>query len=901
MKVAFLIVLAAAALGLTIPPEREIIAIRAGRIHTVSGPVIDRGVILVEDGKIRDVRRSGEVPPGATVVDARDLEIVPGLIDAHSSLADPGRDAAETIAPHVRALDGYDYYADRRAALSGGVSTVYITPGSKRLVTGRGAVVKTGGPEGEARVVAEERGLRVTLGESPKNPPAIFTPPVPASAENPILPARKQYPASRMGQFAALRKAAAEGGALSGGREPLMVVAHNEDDLVKAVLLAEELKRGIVLLDAEDAPRIADFLAERNVPVILNAGYAPGRRDPTDRSRPGLEATGSIGGAAALSRAGVRFALHAPLDTDMRELLFIAAAAVRHGLDPEQALRAVTLSPAEILGVERRVGSIEAGKDADLVFLSGPPMASSTRVQRVMVGGRFAYERSDADLFTYRGERSGKGKDVLAITGARIFTVTQGVISEGMILVENRRIVHVGRERPVPAGARVIDGSGLTAVPGFMDMHSHLGFHVDRTAKSLRGRRSTTGSTSAPTPPSQLVRLDDKVFREAASSGVTSILLAPRATGACSVLKLSGVKTAVVKEVAAVKLTAQGGTAGYEKLKKLLERGKKYHEQWEAYEKAKKEKKPARPTTPPPAAPTDPLTGTWKGTLKDPARNMTAEFIMEIKLEGSKVTGTIKTQFTGGREEPVEGTFQDGELKFEQTWEDVQVVVIFRVAGKDHLEGTWKTEIAGQTVEGTIECRREQAGAAAPAGPKEPRKDDTMEPFRPLFRKEIPALVVAPDLPAIEAATRAVRDDFSLDLIILGANDAPYAGDLLAEKTSGAAVGPDLLSDRRGAAFNAAESLAAQGVPIAFHSSGTSSTRALPLTAAFAVRYGLDPFDALKALTVNPARMLRLDARLGSVERGRDADLVLFTGDPFSMTSRVKYVIIGGSVVYEGK
>ena len=89
--------------------------------------------------------------------------------------------------------------------------------------------------------------------------------------------------------------------------------------------------------------------------------------------------------------------------------------------------------------------------------------------------------------------------------------------------------------------------------------------------------------------------------------------------------------------------------------------------------------------------------------------------------------------------------------------------------------------------------------------------------------------------------------------------------------------------------------------PTFLRASSIRYRRALPLTAAYAVRYGLDPFDALKALTINPARMLKLDSRMGSIERGRDADLVLFTGDPFAMTSRVKIVIIGGAVVYEGK
>ena len=86
---------------------------------------------------------------------------------------------------------------------------------------------------------------------------------------------------------------------------------------------------------------------------------------------------------------------------------------------------------------------------------------------------------------------------------------------------------------------------------------------------------------------------------------------------------------------------------------------------------------------------------------------------------------------------------------------------------------------------------------------------------------------------------------------------------------------------------------------VAFASGGATASAQLPLLAAYAVRNGLEPFDALKSLTVNPSRMLKLDARLGAIERGRDADLVLFTGDPFSPSSRVKVVIVDGKIVYE--
>jgi imidazolonepropionase-like amidohydrolase len=160
-------------------------------------------------------------------------------------------------------------------------------------------------------------------------------------------------------------------------------------------------------------------------------------------------------------------------------------------------------------------------------------------------------------------------------------------------------------------------------------------------------------------------------------------------------------------------------------------------------------------------------------------------------------------------------------------------------------------------------------------------------------------LVDARDVPAIENATRAFRTDLGLETVILGSADTAFAGDLVFERGASVALGPDFLLERRGAIYNAAEALSSQGVTIGFSSSALSGTRHLPLSAGFAIRNGLDSFDALKALTVSPARMLRLESRLGSIERGRDADLVLYSGDPFAMTSRVRVVIVDGKIVHE--
>lgn len=856
--------------------EGQLTVIRAGRIHTVSGTVIEHGLILIRDGKIVEVRAGGELPKGARLIEADQETVIPGLIDAQAPTPEPGREADETINIDVRAIDGVDFYASTWRSLSTGVTAACISPGSRRLLSGHCAIVKTAGKLPSTRTLAERAGLRVTLGEEPKNPPLLYTPPVPASADHPLLPARRQYPATRMGEFAALRRANLKGAAMQ-------VEAHLEDDLIKAALFAEEQGWRLVLVDAEEAPAVAEFLAARKIPVLYNAGFSPGRRDASDASRPSMTPPGSLGGAAALAKAGVRFALIAPEDPALRDPLFLAAAAVRAGLDERAALAAVTLVPAEILGISDRVGSISKGRDADLVFLGADPFAPGAAVNRVMVDGEFVFERKDADVQTYRMLRdsSGKGKDVLAIKGGRLLTVTQGVVPEGLLFVENGKISYVGRGRPIPAGAKVVDATGLTVVPGFIDFGSHLGLHVDRTDAGVRKSKTIGGPSVMSTAPSGLIQPDDPAFKAVAAAGVTSILLCPESSGTCSVVKMSG---AAAREIAALKFTAAGGTAGYQALKDALSAGRRYHDDWETYERTKKDGAVSR----------DPITGTWKGSLENPEQGAKTDFVAELKLDGTKVTGTFTSPAVGGHAEAVEGSFEQGELKLEQAKPN-KVELSLKLLATDHLKGSWTSGAQ----KGVVECRREPAPASTKVEAKAPKKDEALEPYRKLFAKEIPALVVAKTLPAIENATKAFRGDYGLDLVLTGAEDAAFAGELAFGRGAALALGPEFMRERKGARINAAEALASQGVIIAFASGGATATGQLPLQAAYAVRNGLEPFDALKALTVNPARMLRMDGRLGAIERGRDADLVLYSGDPFAPSSRVRLVVIDGKIVYE--
>jgi imidazolonepropionase-like amidohydrolase len=908
------------ALGAPQEPAGGVVAVRAGRIHTVSGAVIENGIILIEKGRITDVRAGTDVPAGARVIDASRQTVIPGLIDVMRPGGDPNADSNLTIAPDVLAIDGVDLFRAQRGLLSAGVTAALVSPGSRRLLSGQCAVVKTGGEDREGRVLRRSWGLRVSLGEVSKYPPGLNLPPLPPSAEDPIRPVRRQYPTSRMGQFAELRRLFADARdpksdmpravretveEVLAAKRPLVMSARAADDLIKAMRFAEESGVKLVFLDGEECDQVADLLVLRKIPVLIRSALAPCREVQGDESRPVPEFRRNPELPALLSAAGVTFALQSSEDGAADPLL-MAAYAGRSGLGSDAALRAVTLTPAEILGVADRVGSIEKGKDADLVFLSGPPFASGTAVQRVMIAGGMVFERRPEDDQTYsvtsRAKPAGEKAEVVAIRGARILTVTQGVIPEGLIVIEDGRIAYVGRQRPLPPKAKVIDGTGLTASPGMIDIHTYLGFHVDATEGAVRARRVRESAPSvAVTPLSGQVRLDDPAFREAAEAGVTAILLAPEQSGVCSLLKLGGERATVLREVAAVKTSVGGGSAGYAGIKDQLSRARKYHDEWEAYERAQKEAKDAAKGAPSSGKP-DPLTGSWKGTfeIKEPAKK--GDVTLELKLAGAEVTGTVTVPLPSTTvTAEAKGTFVNGELRLDLAPPGAKVALTAR-AENDAMKGKMEIDAEGSKLTATFEAKRPPPSTATAPGAdtaekKEPRKEESLDPWRKVFKKEIPVLVIARDVSSIENAARAFEKDNALDWILLAPEDVDYA----AARVPGAVFGPDFFRERRGAIVNLAEALAAGGVPVAFSSGSVSGTRHLPLIVGHAARSGLDGAEALKAVTANPARLLKMESRLGGLERGRDGDVVLTSGDPFDLSSRVRCVISGGKVVFESK
>ena len=387
------------------------LAIKGGKILTITDGVIEGGTILIDGGKIVKVGKRIKVPEEAEVIDVTGKVVMPGLIDAHCHIGiieekigwagGDGNEMTDPATPHMRALDAIKANANEgglEAAVKAGITTVQILPGSANVIGGTGVVVKTA-PKvvTDDMVIRNPSGMKIAFGENPRR----------VYGEG-----QKKTPSTRMGVAAILRewlqktvnymekkerfkddpekmpevdiKLEALIPVLK-GEIPLRAHAHRADDIATAVRIAEEFGVKMSWEHATEGHRIAEWIAEKGIPAVWG---------PSLMSRPKWEMRElSFDTPKALYDAGVKFAFQTDsMGANIAYLPISAGLAVKHGLPYEEALRAITIVPAEILGVADRVGSIEKGKDADLRILDGDPLELRTRVEMVLIDGEIAYK-----------------------------------------------------------------------------------------------------------------------------------------------------------------------------------------------------------------------------------------------------------------------------------------------------------------------------------------------------------------------------------------------------------------------------------------------------------------------------------------------------------------------------
>jgi imidazolonepropionase-like amidohydrolase len=407
--------LVSATIMLSAPPlsAESVIAIRGGTVLTIASETLSNGVVLIEDGKIAKVGTDVQIPEQATVIDAAGKYVMPGVIDAMTYYGVRPFDLNDTtdpVTPQNKIIQAFYPFGDLmrgeggiepdKEILSGGVTTVYIAPGDKQVIGGQGAVVKTYGKSFEDLVLREPAAIDMTIGDPPKE----------------TFAAQQKSPVTRMSIAALIRKALisaqeyerklrdyeakseeekeeAEKPKRDLQMEALVKLLRKEiparveadliDDIRTAVRIAEEFDFDLIIDGGLSAYKLVDELAEKNIPVVVGPTSHPFITGGEVSMTPELTRMMDERNAAWLNEGGVKVAIASygfgfgrmGRATQGRWLLLEAGLATSFDLPDEAALKAVTLHAAGILGVDDRVGSLEPGKDADVIILGGYPLS----------------------------------------------------------------------------------------------------------------------------------------------------------------------------------------------------------------------------------------------------------------------------------------------------------------------------------------------------------------------------------------------------------------------------------------------------------------------------------------------------------------------------------------------
>jgi imidazolonepropionase-like amidohydrolase len=381
------------------------IGVKGETVHTMAGPAISNGVVLIRNGKIDRIGPASQIsiPAGTRTLQAK--VVIPALIDAHTVVGLSGYlnqpqdqdqlERSSPMQPDLRAIDAYNPQERLVEWVRGfGVTTLHTGHGPGILMSGQTMIVKSRGKTVEDAVMVPTAMVSVTLGDSSREPTKG-----PGSRAKQIALLRTELIKAQ--EYARKRETASDD--KKPGRDlrldelvrvlkreiPLLVTAQRAQDIVSAIRVAKEFNFRLILDGAAEAYLVIDQIKEANVPVIIHPTMARAGMGETENL--------SMETASKLKKAGISVALQSGFESYVpktRVVLYEAAVAAANGLSFEEALGTVTIDAARILGIADRVGSLEAGKDADLALFDGDPFEYTSHVTGVLIQGEIVSQET---------------------------------------------------------------------------------------------------------------------------------------------------------------------------------------------------------------------------------------------------------------------------------------------------------------------------------------------------------------------------------------------------------------------------------------------------------------------------------------------------------------------------
>jgi imidazolonepropionase-like amidohydrolase len=826
------------------PPASRATVIRNATILTAAGPAIERGAILLQNGKVAAVGQTVTAPADALVIDASGKWVTPGVIDTHSHngvYAAPGieslADGNEMTNPNTAEVSSehalWPQDPQFELALAGGVTTLHILPGSGNLFGGRSVTVKNvpARTADAMKFPGAPYGLKMACGENPMR----------------VYGGKNTTPSTRMGNVAGYRKAwqaAVEYNAKwrawrSTGEDPakrpdrslqletLAGVLNGEiriqnhcyraDEMATMIDISKEFGFKIASFHhAVEAYKVRDLLVANDICGSMWADWWGFKLEAYDGITQNIALVHESGGCAIV---------HSDSPDGIQRLNQEAAKAIRAGADAgitisrADAVKWISINPAKALGIEKVTGSLEPGKNADVVIWSGDPFSAYAHAERVFIDGAQVYDRADTSKAPRSDFQLGNvavpapasvasrvpgpvvragaspaapprpappvlSGEIVAITNARIFPVSGPVIANGTIVMRGGRIVSVGTSK-APDGARVIDAGGKTVTPGLLDSAVQIGIvEIPLSGEGTADQNTTDARVSAAFNVIDAFNPRSAVIPVTRVEGITRALVTPGGTGNV--------------------FLGQGAVMDFS-----------------------------------------------GAQVPDSVTRAPAVMVALLGEAGAGVAG---------------GSRSTAMLRLREILDDARDYGVNRVAFN-------------------AKQRRDYSRG---------RLD--LEALQPVLKGQVPLAIQANRASDLLAAMR-LADEFKVRLVIIGASEGWMVAPQLAAAKVAVVVKPltnNPTFESLGATLENAARLSRAGVTVALASFDTQNSRLLRQEAGNAIANGMDRDAALRAVTLTPAQLWGVADRVGSLEAGKDADLVIWSGDPFELTTGAERVFIKG-------